>query len=218
MDKIDKILDLIENPSRYSPEEIAEMMSDPEMHELYEVLIKTSGSLHASATSVDKNDVEGEWRKFCLSACRRDRQTIWRQYRAAAIGAVIVTSILAVAMGIGISVKSGKIPAQKDIVAKEIVHETPVVQTVEDSTEVGILVESAVDETPVEFENETLEVILDKIAERNGLEVKYISSDHKSVRLYFVWDTTLPVEETIARLDNFERFDVSMAGRTIIVK
>lgn len=218
MDKIDKILDLIENPDRYSPDEVDEMMSDPEIKELYEILRKTSESLHASAATAGTHDVDEEWRKFSLSSCRRDRRTVWHQYRAAAIGAVIVTSILAVAMGISISVKSGMTQSDNIAEAGTALSGTQVVESVEDSVCGGSHMEPVACETPIEFENETLEIILDMIAERNGLEVKFISSDHKYLHLYFVWDTTQPVEETIARLNNFERFDISMSGRTIIVE
>ena len=218
MDNIDKILDLIENPSRYSPEEIDAMLADPEVHELYRILSETSGSLHASAISVDRKAVDEEWQRFLGSVYRGRRFAVWRKYRAAAIGAIIVTSMVAAGMGIGMSVMNNKERAGKVAVADGGVQDTEIIAAEADSVSDGTFVESAAGNTLIEFENETLESILGKITETNGLDVKYISDGNKSVRLYFVWDTTQPVEETIARLDNFERFDISMDGTTIIVK
>ena len=70
----------------------------------------------------------------------------------------------------------------------------------------------------VEFEDETLETIIGQIASRHSLEARFLSPQSKGIRLYFVWDTTQPVEETIASLDNFERFSVFLQDATIIVK
>ena len=70
----------------------------------------------------------------------------------------------------------------------------------------------------IKFEDETLESILTRIASVYGLEVRFLSETPKSLRLYFVWDTSQTAEETVASLDNFERFSVILEDSTIIIK
>lgn len=63
MDKIDRILDLIENHAGYSPGEIEDILADSEMRELYERLSGISGALHAGQAPAD-DEVEEEWLRF----------------------------------------------------------------------------------------------------------------------------------------------------------
>lgn len=136
------------------------------------------------------------------------------------ITAVVVTSLAAVGMGVGIGVS---ISNRRDAAAsvsevKTRPSEQTLAVTAHDSA-VEIVSRDASDiPATVEFENETLETILGRIARAEGLEVRFVSEKPKELRLFFVWDTTQPLEETIERLDNFESFDISLNGRTITVK
>ena len=134
------------------------------------------------------------------------------------IGAVVVTSMVAVGMGIGISMYRQRNESEiGSVLSHSLVQEISVMQ-IADSLPKQTGSGMAIDEVPVEFENETLEMILAQIAAKNGLDVKYLSTDPKSLRLYFVWDPSQSVEETVAQLDNFERFSISLSDNTIIVK
>lgn len=217
MDKTGRILELIDNPGKYTPQEIDNMLADPEMREIYETLSMVSSSLHAAETTADAEDVGREWRRFAGKRRRKGWSMLWRQRRAAIITVVVATSLLAVATGIGLTVRNQRADQPADAVTTAVVAELP--QSIPGDT-------VAVAETPtmaqlpaqVEFEDDTLESILEQIVRQHGLKVVYRSDGLKSLRLYYVWDTTQPVEETIASLDNFERFSITLEDNTIIVK
>ncbi len=59
MDKIDRLFDAVEHPERYSSVEIKEMLKDPEVKEVFDLLDKTKSSLQA----VEIPDIEDEWKK-----------------------------------------------------------------------------------------------------------------------------------------------------------
>lgn len=218
MDKIDKILELIENTEELSPGEIDRLLADPEMRELYDLLGGISGALHASDIHVGTDCIEEEWTKFRRRHLYAGWRAVWHRRRAAMIGGVVVTSMVAVGMGIGISMHRQRNESEiGSALSHSLVQEVSVTQSA-DSLSKQTGAGMAIDEVPVEFENETLEIILAQIAAKNGLEVKYLSTDPKSLRLYFVWDPSQSVEETIAQLDNFERFSVHLSDDTIIVK
>lgn len=218
MDKIDKILELIENTEKLSPGEIDRLLADPEMRELYDALGEISGALHAFDIHVGTDCIEGEWTKFRRRHMYAGWRAVWRRRRAAMIGGVVVTSMVAVGMGIGISMhrqrNESEIGSALSHSPTQEISVTQPTDSLPEQTGAGM----DIDEVPVEFENETLEIILAQIAAKNGLEVKYLSTDPKSLRLYFVWDSSQSVEETIAQLDNFERFSVHLSDDTIIVK
>lgn len=218
MDKIDKILELIENTEELSPGEIDRLLADPEMRELYDALGEISGAFHASDIHVGTDCIEEEWTKFRRRHLYAGWRAVWHRRRAAMIGGVVVTSMVAVGMGIGISMHHQRNESEiGSALSHSLTREISVTQSTDSllkQTGAGM----AIDEVPVEFENETLEMILAQIAAKNGLEVKYLSTDPKLLRLYFVWDPSQSVEETIAQLDNFERFSVHLSDDTIIVK
>lgn len=218
MDKIDKILELIENTEKLSPGEIDRLLADPEMRELYDALGEISGALHASDIYISTDCIEEEWTKFRRGHIYAGWRAVWRRRRAAMIGGVVVTSIVAVGMGIGISMhrqrNESEIGSALSHSPTQEISVTQPTDSLPEQTGAGM----DIDEVPVEFENETLEMILAQIAAKNGLEVKYLSTDPKSLRLYFVWDPSQSVEETVAQLDNFERFSIHLSDDTIIVK
>lgn len=217
MDKTGRILELIDNPGKYTPQEIEGMLADPEMREIYETLSAVSSSLHATETTADTEDIDREWRRFADHHRRTRWRMLWRQRRAAIITVVVATSLVAVATGIGLTVRNQRTDRPAAAGTTAAVAEASV-STPGDTVALAETPVMAQLPAQVEFEDETLETIIGQIASRHGLKVRYLSSESKGVRLYFVWDTTQPVEETIASLDNFERFSVSLQDATIVIK
>ena len=60
MDKIDRFLDAIEYPERYTQSEIDAMLQDPEIKVVFDLLDKTKSSLQTQQSP----DIEAEWRRF----------------------------------------------------------------------------------------------------------------------------------------------------------
>ena len=60
MDKYDLVLDIIEHPENYTSEQLAELLGEPEMREIYNLLCKTDSAIEASRDI----DVDVEWEGF----------------------------------------------------------------------------------------------------------------------------------------------------------
>ncbi len=60
MDKIDRLLEALEHPDRYTQNDLEEMLQDPDVKEVFDLLDKTKSSLQTLPTP----DVEAEWRRF----------------------------------------------------------------------------------------------------------------------------------------------------------
>ncbi len=218
MDKIDKILHLVDNPGEYSPEEVDRLLADPEMRKLYETLSAASSALHASEVAADEEETDAEWCRFSRQHRFSAWRSLWRQRRAAVITAVVASSLVAVGMGIGFSVYHSRSVKSVDSEIKVMAVDEASALPAGDSSIIEPALAVADLPASVEFEDETLETILGRIAEAYGLEVRYLSDAPKTIRLYFVWQTAMTPAETIASLDNFERFSASLDGATIIVE
>ena len=209
MDKFELVLDIIEHPEKYSPEQLAEIMSEPETREIYNLLCKTESSAKANNTP----DIDAEWAKFSEKHDVSPRRSfLWLGNRAASIAAIIGTSIVAVAAGIAVTVavtdhKSGPIAEEAKATAS-VGSATPDTLTVRNDT-VNIRL------TPVMFENEPLENIMKEIAEVYGAEVKFNNKDVASLHLYYKLDPSLPLDEVVEQLNTFEQINISQKGNIL---
>lgn len=215
MDKYDIVLDLIEHPAKYTPERIAEILSDPEAREIYNLLCKADSTLASTDAEVD---VDAEWEKFSRLHKKPKFQFLWSGSRAASIAAIAFTSLAAVAIGITVAVKSFAPKPQPIEVAAESSVETPATMygtTGKDST--VVTEEVAAINTPVVFEDASLEEILSRVAEVHGATVEYKKPETAQLHLYYKFDPAIPLNETVEQLNTFEQIDIRIEGKTLIV-
>lgn len=112
MDEYDVLFELMAQPSRYSAEEIEELLSSGDMREVYNLLCMAGGAV---ASNGEDADVDAEWMAFARRHSGGGLRELWRSRRVAAIAAIACTSVAAVAIGIAIGVSSlerGEAPAE----------------------------------------------------------------------------------------------------------
>ena len=63
MDKYDLVLDIIEHPEKYTSDQLAEILSEPETREIYTLLCKTESAIK----DYEKPNVSTEWKRFSNS-------------------------------------------------------------------------------------------------------------------------------------------------------
>ena len=61
--KYDVVLDIIEHPENYTPEQLTEILSDSETREIYNLLCKTDSAIEAGR----EIDVDAEWETRSLN-------------------------------------------------------------------------------------------------------------------------------------------------------
>lgn len=215
MDKYDIVLDLIEHPYKYTPERIEEILSDPETKEIYNMLCKT-GSTFASNDA--KVDVDAEWQAFCTTHKKSKFRFPWGGCRAASIATISFATLAAVAFGITIAVKTFEPTTQPIEVATEsnTAKEISTPQSInKDSTEVAE--ENALPNNPILFVDASLEEILSQVAEIHGVIVEYNKPETAQLHLYYKFDPTIPLKETVEQLNSFEQINIRINGKKIIV-
>lgn len=213
MDKIDRLLEAIEHPDRYSEKEIEALLSDPEVSEVYNLLDKTKATLSPISTP----DIDAEWDRFSNSHPAKQS----RSYRifnlfprnAAASIAIGIASLAAVAAVVGVSVSyTLKKTAETQI--------TEAVQVTNGSAILGDTI-ITVEDTPavapeaIVFDNEPLETIINYIAEYYGYRTEFSTDAPKSLRLYFRWNQAWSINDVVESLNNFEQIQITVKDKTI---
>lgn len=213
MDKIDRLLDAIEHPDRYSEKDIETMLADPEIREIYNLLDKTS----ASITPITSPDVSAEWETFKNShpatRQRRTFKTIFTRNIAASI-AIGIASLATVAAVVGASINY-VLDKKTEESSTETVAEVKERIVPNDST---IASEATISETApgtIVFDNEPFETILGRIAGYYGYTVAFSEDSPKTLRLYFRWNQAQTLDEVVESLNNFEQIHISITDKTI---
>ncbi len=214
MDKIDRLFDAMEHPEHYTSAEIEAMLTDPEVKDVFDLLDKTKASLQM----ISIPDVEKEWDKFKNN--HRLSATLNRQWltkvlsrNIAASIAIAIASFTAVAAIIGVGMNRFN---HREATATEInaVVEPEMVVADRDTFKV-VDGENADAVEIIVFENEPLDSIMSRIALHYGYDVVFGNDSSKSLRLYFRWNQSLPVEDIVESLNNFEQIHLTLKDKTI---
>lgn len=211
MDKYDLVLDIIEHPEKYTSEQLADIMSESETREIYNLLCKTESAIKDS----EEPDISTEWKKFSNSHLAHPRRAfLWLGSRAASIAAIVGTSIVAVAAGIVVTVsvidyKSEPIVENTAVAPSDVAVSSDTITTKCDTVNVSL--------TPVMFENEPLEKIMNEVAKAYRVEVEFNDVNVASLHLYYKLDPSLTLDEVIEQLNTFEQINIRQNGNTLTI-
>lgn len=217
-DKIDRLLDALEHPENYTDTEVAQILTDPEAREVYDMMRKTADA----SAPVPQINLDEEWQRFEAKQTRR-KPVIHRwlpfmaSRNAAAIILALVGTLAVVAATIGVTHYFG---TQKDLAQTQQTEQQE--QAVVANTDIApadtIPAEVAPLPETILFKGESLETILADIANYYGASVKFNHDTAKSLQLYFEWNQALPLNEVVEQLNNFEQINITLTDNVLTVK
>lgn len=210
MNKYELVFDIIEHPEKYTTDSLNKIMSDPETREIYALLCKTDSAVEANQDI----DVDAEWNVFAQQNAVRTRRTfLWFGNRAASIAVIVLSSLVAVAAGIAITVvafdKKQYIVADSAVETNSSEIASPTQTTLVQADTAMLPVAS------IMFEDETLEAIMNAVATAYGVEVRFNNRETAHLHLYYRLDTTLPLDEIISQLNTFEQININRNGNIL---
>lgn len=213
--KYDTVFYIIEHAGEYTPEQLTEILSDPEIREIYNIICKTDSSLEAQK----EIDTDAEWENFTEKhTIIPHRSFTWFGSRAASIVAIICTSIVAVAAGIAVTMSVIDHKVTPTVNNNEITVKTsPITASSDNTTVQPDTFNIDTDPTPIMFENEPLTIIMEKVAVTYGVEVKFNNKEAASLHLYYKLDPALPLDEVIEQLNTFEQINIIQNGNTLSI-
>ena len=217
-DNIDQLLDALEHPENYSDAEVEQLLTDPEAREVYDMLRKTADV----SAPVSEINLDEEWRRFEAKQPKR-RPLIFRwlsfvaSRNAAAVVIALVGTLAVVAATIGVTQYFN---ANKEMAQTE--QTEPQKQTAITDSNVAPTDTIPAEATPlpetIVFKGENLERILSDMGRYYGATVKFNQDAAKSLQLYFEWDQSLPLNEVVEQLNNFEQIDITLTDKVLTVK
>lgn len=213
--KLDKVLHIIEHPEEYSPGQLEQLLADPETRELYNLICKTDSAVESSLPI----DVDAEWNNFsqCHPQVKSRRHSFFGlSSRVASVTIFIATSIVALAIGITVSVNKSHNPvanAEIQNVARETPAETQLSSASQEQTD-SI---SEIPADPVLFEDATLSEIMEMISKRYSVKIRFNNREAENLRLYYKFDPTLSLDEIISQLNTFDQIHIVRNNNLLLI-
>ena len=217
-DNIDRLLDALEHPEKYSDDEVEQLLTDSETREVYDILRKTADV----SVPVSEINIDDEWQRFeAKQPKRRPLILRWLSFvasrNAAAVVIALVGTLAVVAATIGVT---HYFIADKELAQTE--QTEPQKRTNIANANVAPTDTIPSETTPlpetIVFKGENLERILADIAGYYGATVKFNQDAAKSLKLYFEWDQSLPLNEVVEQLNNFEQINIILTDKVLTVK
>lgn len=217
-DNIDRLLNALEHPENYSDAEVEQLLTDPEAREVYDMLHKAADA----SAPVPEINIDDEWRRFEAKHPKRSPLIFrWLSFvasrNAAAVVIALVGTLAVVAATIGVT---HYFIADKELAQTE--QTEPQKQTDIANANVAPTDTIPSETTPlaeiIVFKGENLERILADMAGYYGVTVKFNQDAAKSLQLYFEWDQSLPLNEVVEQLNNFEQINITLTDKALTVK
>lgn len=216
MDNLDLVLDMTERPDGYSPERVAEIMSHREPADAYELLCRVCGAAVLNAPGPDEADVDAEWRAFCAANGLSPRRRLplgRRRLSVAAMVAAVCVGLAGAAAGVVMLARhSAQEPAAEAAVEPATAVARPLAAGF--ASEAADTVAAG---SRLVFDNAPLDSIMQAMAARYGVSVRYADSEVASLPMFYIFDSSLPLGEAVDRLNTFGRINIAVCDSVLEV-
>lgn len=220
--KWDMLLDLLENPEKYSETQKAELLGDEEMNEIYQQMVETRQALDFDKSNEEMKmpSIEAEWKKLKEEKLKSTKVAfLWSPMRkVAAVAAVLVVSGFAFA-AIHLVTHSQQSSEKNDteLVASDdnSAQQVPAPQKTytEEKTDTA-----SIAKLPLVYENAELQNILTPIAKHFHLKVTYQNESVRHIRLFLQLREDMSIDDIIKLMNHFEKVNIRHEGQTLIVE
>ena len=204
MNKTDLLLQMMEQPHRYTAEEWQEILSDDKCRELYTLMSMTQSAVDAAHADKEVTDemIDGEWQR--LSSVQSSFQL--RKFAAMFVGILMLSGIAFAAIHIISRSDSHK---EKDTVTvsntSSLTHQSPLSQ------------DTIVAPQPKLYENVPLSDIFDELSTYYQIKAVYRNDASRQIRLFYQWKPEYTIEKVVDMLNNFELLQLELKNDTLYV-
>ncbi len=207
MDNFNLLLDFIDHPESFSEADVEVLLRDPETRKLYDTMVEARAAFAHHDARPDVNDA---WKRFCKAHDDARLSRRWRK-AVAAVAALLIIS------GIALAAIFWPSRPVSPLALRNTYHtgRQPIGKVVRRDTATAPAPKPAVVRT---FENIQLEQMLAEMAVSYGMQVKFRNNAARSLRIYYTWSSTMPLQKVLDELNRFKQFRVTQDGDTLIVE
>ena len=217
MDKIERLIQMMDQPDRYSQEEWHDVLADKDCREYYRLMCDTAAALHDAHTASqrpDNTETKAALQRFQQRYMPASRHlTLWQQVAAVFIGLVFVSGLAFATVAL---VRHHRHAARKEMVVKSAksVAQTKPITTTRDT----IKSQPQTADGVKQFVNAPVGNILNEVAAYYGLKAEVRSDEAARVRLYFNWNKQYDAAQVVEQLNQFEHIHITLDGDVLVLE
>lgn len=207
MNKTDRLLQMLEQPQRYTADEWQEILADGECRELYTLMSQTQSAVDAARADEEVTDemIDAEWKH--LTKPHSGMPALLK----------IAAMFIGVLMLSGIAFAAIHIVGQR-VGGEENHGDRSVIQQEDRTTPSVPVISSDTIPQPRVFENVPLDEIVTEMAIYYNKVVNIQNEQAHDLRLYYKWDRKDDIGSIVEDLNHFDHVTLAVEGDRLIVK
>jgi len=208
MNKTDRLLQMMEQPQRYTADEWQEILADNECRELYMLMSKTQSAIDAACADEVVTDemIDAEWQQLKQPHSSRQFSVMYK-YAAMFVGILMLSGLAYAAFHI---VSHKETPKEQPTKAVAHAQRTTINAQVEKSDTIVV-------PQPKLYDNVPLGEILEEMSDYYHVKVVYRNEDASRLRLFYQWKPEYSLEKVVEMLNNFEWLQLELENDTLFV-
>jgi len=212
MNKTDLLLQMMEQPHRYTADQWQEILADDECRELYTLMSMTQSAVDAARADEEITDdmIDAEWQRFGNEKIEvKSERYSFLKIAAMFVGILMLSGIALAAIHISrhVGVNSGTADMQSP--AQETRISTTRHQAAETDT---------ISTEPKLYDNVPLGEIFQDISNHYHVKVVYQNEDAPRLRLFYRWKPEYTLEKVVEMMNNFEWIQIQSENDTLFIK
>ena len=210
MNKTDLLLQMMEQPKRYTAEEWQEILADDECRELYTLMSKTQSAIDAARADEEVTDdmIDAEWQRLNHGKQElRSEKYSFLKIAAMFVGILMLSGIAYAAIHIASHYNA---PKTQDEVITNSQSSTSQSQIVKSDTIAA--------PEPKLYDNVPLGDIFEELSGYYNVKVVYQNEDAPRLRLFYQWKPEYTLEKVVEMLNNFEWIQIQTENDTLFIR
>ena len=211
MNKTDLLLQMMEQPHRYTAEEWQEILADDECRELYTLMSKTQSAVDAARAdeAITDDMIDAEWQRF------RNEKTEAKSEKYSFLK--IAAMFVGILMLSGIAYAAIYIANHHNATQEQ---DTEIIANPQPSTSSSQLAEADTTAVPQPklYDNVPLGEIFEELSGYYNVKVVYQNEDAPRLRLFYQWKPEYTLEKVVEMLNNFEWIQIQTENDTLFIR
>jgi len=211
MNKTDRLLQMMEQPQRYTADQWQEILADEECRELYVLMSKTRSALDAARADEVVTDemIDDEWQRLAQpNSSLFTLHSSLSKIAAMFVGILMLSGIAYAAFHM---VSHKETPKEQRTKAPLTTHHSPLITHQTDEPDTIVVPQ------PKLYDNIPLGEILDELSEYYHVKVVYRNEDASRLRLFYQWRPEYSIGKVVEMLNNFEWLQLELENDTLFV-
>ena len=210
MNKTDLLLQMMEQPKRYTAEEWQEILANDECRELYTLMSKTQSAIDGAHANEEVTDdmIDAEWQRLI-----REKQEVkiekysFLKIAAMFVGILMLSGIAYAAIHF---ISHNNAPKEQD----ELITKS---QPSTSDSQISVTDTIAIPQ-PKLYDNVPLGEIFEELSNYYNVKVVYQNEDAPRLRLFYQWKPEYTLERVVEMLNNFDWIQIQVENDTLFIR